>query len=56
MDYPTEGGSYTRDPKTGKLTLVHRTEGNAVLTKPAADAAAATPVVDPLTTTKTEKA
>jgi hypothetical protein len=24
--HPTEGGSYSRDPETGALTLVHRTE------------------------------
>lgn len=24
--HPTEGGSYSRDPRTGELTLVHRTQ------------------------------
>ncbi len=58
MDYPTEGGSYTRNPKTGELTLVHRTEGDAVRTEAAAQAV---PPVEPVpaanpTTTKPEKA
>lgn len=25
-EIPTQGGSYSRDPETGKLTLIQRTE------------------------------
>jgi hypothetical protein len=56
MDYPTEGGSYTRNPKTGRLTLVHRTESDAVTTKPTAEAAGDLPAAETPTATKSEKA
>jgi len=56
MEQPQEGGSYTRDPKTGKLTLVHRTEGNAVWAKPSlADEQASEAVAPPAATPATSK-
>jgi len=43
---PDQGGSYQRDPDTGALTLLHRTEPAAQTSAPDTPAAPATPTAE----------